>query len=253
MKTMLQNLALVCLYVILSINSVHSGTIDPNTPDEKYINYGKDFECIYKICGTYKDDKLFCASAVVIEPRWILTASHVVNNARTCLIHQGDKAFIVDKIIIHEDFKESVFGHNDIALCHTDKDVVLNFYPALYDKDDEVGKTCSIAGYGLTGTFLTGTKSSDGLKRAGSNCIDHIDRSLLICSPSRTHNKTELEFIIGSGDSGGGLFIDNKLAGINSCVIADDKKPDSNYGDESGHTRVSKYIQWIRKKIEQNK
>jgi hypothetical protein len=66
-------------------------------------------------------------------------------------------------------------------------------------------------------------------------------------------SKTELEFLIASGDSGGGLFIDNKLAGINSCVMAVDKKPDSTYNDESGHTRISKFIGWIKENIEKKR
>jgi hypothetical protein len=90
---------------------------------------------------------------------------------------------------------------------------------------------------------------SDGKKRGGSNIIDKIDRELLVCTPSRAYNKTELEFLIGSGDSGGGLFIDGKLAGINSCVMATDGKPNSTYSDESGHTRISKYINWIETTI----
>jgi hypothetical protein len=65
--------------------------------------------------------------------------------------------------------------------------------------------------------------------------------------------RTELEFLICSGDSGGGLFINKKLAGINSCVLAADKKPNSSYGDDAGHTRISKYVPWIKQKIEEKK
>jgi secreted trypsin-like serine protease len=54
-----------------------------------------------------------------------------------------------------------------------------------------------------------------------------------------------LEFLIASGDSGGGLFIDNKLAGIHSCVMTVGKNPQSKYGEESGHTRISNFIEWI--------
>ena len=73
-------------------------------------------------------------------------------------------------------------------------------------------------------------------------------------APSKNNERmTELEFLIGSGDSGGGLFLDGKLAGINSCVLAIDKKPNSTYSDESGHTRVSKYIDWINLTISEFK
>ena len=70
---------------------------------------------------------------------------------------------------------------------------------------------------------------------------------MLVCSASVHSDKniTKMEFLIASGDSGGGLFIDNKLAGINSCVMAVDRSPQSKYNEESGHTRVSKFLGWI--------
>ena len=107
-----------------------------------------------------------------------------------------------------------------------------------------MGKQITIAGYGSHGTFLTGAKESDGIKRAGSNVIDGIEKSILICTPS-TSGKTALEFMIAPGDSGGGMFIGNKLAGINSFLMAKDKKPDGTYTDESAFTRISLYADWI--------
>lgn len=230
------------------------GTIDPNIVDSKYVEYGEKFIHIYKICGTNHDAKMFCGSAVAIQSNWVLTAAHVVKEARFCLISQveNEKSHVIDEIIVKKEFEENNFGYNDIALCYISKDLGLDFYPELYDTEDEVGKICSMGGYGITGTFNTGAVISDNKKRAGSNKVESIDRELLICTPSISR-KTSLEFLISSGDSGGGLFIDGKLAGINSCVIAADKKPDSTYGDESGHTRISKHIGWIKNTIKNHK
>lgn len=252
MKSMIKNLLFIPILLALSSSYLVSGTIDPNTQDSKYVDYAKDFKYVYKICGSYKDKKLFCASAVAIDPHWIITAAHVVKNYNICVISQDNKAFIVDKVICHEDFNDNKFGFADIAIGYISEDIGLDFYPSLYDSDDEVGKICSISGYGLTGTFITGATTVDNLRRSGSNIIDKIDRDLLVCSPSIS-NKTSLEFLIAVGDSGGGLFIGNKLAGINSCVLADDKIPDSTYGDESGHTRISKFVKWIKNHIENEK
>lgn len=249
----MNNLVKNLITIFLVISSISfGGTIDPNNSDEKYIEYAKDFKYVYKICGTDNDGKLFSASAVAINPNWILTAAHVVKNQRTCLIHREDKAHIVKDIIIHKDFEDGGFGFGDIAIGYIAEDLGLDFYPPLYEDTDEVGKICSISGYGLYGTFINGADKSDEKQRAGSNKIDNIDRDLLICSISIT-KKTELEFLIASGDSGGGLFIGNKLAGINSCVIASDKNPNSNYGDESGHTRISKFVPWIKEIIKKKK
>jgi len=243
---------LILLFSFVLSGSLSAGTIDPNTPDSKYIKFGKDFTYVYKICGTYENNGLFCASAVAIDPHWIITAAHVVKGSKICIVYQEEKAFLINQVFVHEDFNDNQFGFNDIALCYVDEDLNLNFYPSLYEDDDEIGKICTISGYGSTGTFLTGAKLLDNIRRGGSNKIDSIDRDLLICSPS-AQNKTELEFMIATGDSGGGLFIGNKLAGINSCVLAVDKIPNSNYSDECGHTRVSKYINWIRNKMKNHK
>lgn len=238
-----------------STSILFAGTTDPLTNDEKYVEYGTKFHYVLNICGLSEDNKLFCASAVAIEPQWILTAAHVVKGAKHCGVHIKDSIVILsDEIITHKDF-DGTFGIGDIALCHLTKPLELNFYPPLYETHDEVGKIVCISGYGLTGTFLEGQKTSDGKRRAGSNVVDSIIDDLLICTPSKTikEGRTELEFIIASGDSGGGLFIDGKLAGINSCVFVEGKLPKSQYGDEAGHTRVSKYIGWIKEIIEQRK
>lgn len=242
---------IVLLIAIFSIfNPSYSGTIDPSISDTKYVEFGKEFYCVVKICGKYKDGTLFCASAVVIDKNHILTAAHVVKGYDTCYVTIEDKKIDISNITIHKDFEVNGFGVADIALGYSDVDFGLDGYPPIYENSDEIGKTCSISGYGITGNFIFGATISDNKKRAGSNKIDYIDKDLLICSPSKkgTEGYTSLEFLIGSGDSGGGLFIDGKLAGINSCVMAIGKtSPKSRYGEESGHTRVSKFRDWIEK------
>lgn len=253
MKKIIKIIALIIGFLCSS--NLYCGTIDPNINDDKYVEYGKDFECILEVMGSYNNKKnLFSASAVAVDSRWILTAAHVVKDSRFVFVYDENqkKAILIDEVICHEDFEEKKFGIADIALCHTTSDIGLSFYPQLYENDNEVNKICSISGYGYTGTFDTGITYNDGSRRAGSNMIDKIEQDLLICTPSKT-NKTSLEFLIGSGDSGGGLFIDGKLAGINSCVTAIDKKPDSTYNDEGGHTRISKFISWIKEHIQKKR
>lgn len=243
----------IVLSLLILTSSLFGGTIDPLTEDSKYIEYGNKFNFVVSIHGMYKNGTMFAASAVVIDKEWILTAAHVVKDIETCGIHYNNSTVIlVDRIITHDDFKHESFGKGDISLCHLRSNLELDFYPSLYSDDNEIGKVCSIVGYGSTGTFLTGAISNDSKKRGGSNVIDAIyDEYLLVCSPSKTtkERRTELEFIIAPGDSGGGLFIDGKLAGINSCVFAEKRSPKSQYGDEAGHTRISKYVSWIKDSI----
>ena len=247
-----------CIFLVglfaLSFSDCLGGTRRPDVADERYVEYGSKFVCVGKICGKYKSGENYCASSVAIKSRWVLTAAHVVQNSEVCFVTFKDKKIKLINIVCHEDFDEKRYGTADIAIAQAEDDLGLDFYPNLYEKDDEINKICSMAGYGLTGTFNTGIVFSDNKKRAGSNFIDSIDDYLLVCSPSKINEKiTQLEFMIGSGDSGGGLFIDGKLAGINSCVLAVDKNPNSSYSDQSGHTRVSKYASWIKETIENHK
>ena len=242
---MIRSLFFLCGILFCSI--LFAGTRDPNTSDSKYLDYGSKFHCVLKIEGQDHKDQKYFASCVAINKNCILTAAHVVQDCKACYVVLNDKKYCIEKVICPSDYEENKFGYHDIAIGYleADTDLGLDFYPELYSKTDETGKVCAISGFGLTGTFRTGTNQSDDKRRAGSNKINHIDRQLLICSPS-VNNRTELEFLIGSGDSGGGLFIDNKLAGINSCVISNDGKPNSSYNDESGHTRISQHLQWIQ-------
>jgi hypothetical protein len=235
-----------CLFFIVNSLS-YGGTIDPNISDQKYLDFGSRFYCVVKLCGTYADDSMFCASGVVIEKNFVLTAAHVVKGYKTCYVKIGEQRFLLDHIIVHKDF-DTKFGVADIAIGYCEKGFGLEHYPPLYTDGDEQDRVASIAGWGLTGNFNTGANKSDNKLRAGSNIIDGISEDMLICSPSKygSDGHTKLEYMIGSGDSGGGLFIDGKLAGINSCVMAVGRSPMSKYGEESGHTRVYNFLKWIQ-------
>lgn len=237
------------LFIIALIGSLSSygGTRDPKVADQTYVNYGSKFKCVVPICGVYENNERYCASGVAIKPRWILTAAHVIKSAKTCHIKINDETIVALQTIPHEDFNSDSFGYYDIGLVHFEKDLLLDAYAELYIDKDEIGKICGIAGYGITGTFVQGSIISDSQKRGGSNTINYIDKHLLICNLTDTY--TPMEFLIASGDSGGGLFINQKLAGINSCVISAGKSPNSSYGCESGHTRISQHIEWINKEI----
>jgi len=241
-------LKLVSINLIMIIISslAFGGTVDPNTNDSKYLEYGEKFYYVLKLEGKSPKDEVVWASCVIINNRWIVTAAHVMKEMETCNVKYNNKLIPIDKIIMHQDFNSNEFGIADIAICHLSEDINLDFYPELYEKNDEIDQICCMAGFGVTGTFHTGSKSGDGSRRAGSNKIEGIENDLLLCSPSDGDRKTALEFLIAHGDSGGGLFIDNRLAGINSCVFTTDGRPNSSYGDTSGHTRISKYNKWIK-------
>lgn len=226
-----------------------AGTIHPSAKDEDHLAYAEGFPCVVEIMGMCRcgGDHEYHASAVAISPRWVLTAAHVVAGTKGVYIKIGDRKFPADKVIVHKDFKENSLGYADIALCRCEGDFGLDFYPELYEGKDEVSKVVSVSGYGLTGTFSTGATKTDKKKRSGSNIVAESEKDVLVCN--LTDRRTSLEILIAPGDSGGGMFIGNKLAGINSFVSSKDGKPDSGYGDESAHTRVSKFADWVRENM----
>jgi hypothetical protein len=249
----MKKLLMILFSTFIIYANCHAGTIDPQVSDEKYVVYGSKFQNVAKICCLENGPEgvlTSCGSAVIIDSHWAVTAAHVVFSSKQCSIKIKDKSYEITKTIVHPEFKNNVFGYHDIALCYIKEPIKLDFYPELYEDKDEVGKVCSIAGWGFTGTFITGSTRHDNKRRAGSNVIDKTERTNLVCSPSpKGVRHTELEFLIASGDSGGGLFIDNKLAGIHSSVLASDKVPDSTYTDESCHTRISLYVKWIKEHV----
>lgn len=252
-------IALSGLLVFLFLSVLHAGTRDPNTPDSKYLEFGQQFPSVQRLRATIKikDEKSGVevttynfGSAVVIRPHWALTAAHVVSldGAANPVILKDGTSHNLSHVVVHPDWEENAFGFFDLALCYSDRDFALEFYPPLHTTLDEEHKAITIAGYGFHGTFHTGATEVDGRKRAGHNKIDRSERGVLVCSPS-VANRLPLEFMIAPGDSGGGMFIGNKLAGINSFLMATDKKPDGTYGDESAFTRVSLYSEWIESEI----
>jgi hypothetical protein len=179
----------------------------------------------------------------------VLTAAHVVEGTEAQRLNFDDgREHHIDLVVMHDEFKEGRFGWGDLALCRTDGDLGLPWYP-LVAEGDEVGKLAQIAGYGVTGKMSSGHSFSDHKLRAGTNHVDRVERGLLVCRADR--GGSPLEVCIGPGDSGGPLWIGTgssaRLAGIHSMTMRDVGTGPlrSSYGEESCHTRLSLYREWI--------
>jgi hypothetical protein len=238
---------LICLLICAVSNA---GTIDPSVPDAKYVEYGSKYECVLPIMGSFNDEhnSIFKGSCVVIDEYYVLTAAHILYESKNQYVIFNNKKYQCLVVAIHSDFKHNKTGLYDIAMVRMAEPIKLNFYPELYTDSDEKGKICGMAGYGFTGNFRTGFRyeNFDHKKRGGSNIIEDIQDHVLVFSVHKTPS-TKLEFLIAPGDSGGGLFIDKKLAGIHSYIYAVDGKTDADYGDTGCSTRISQYVDWINK------
>jgi hypothetical protein len=251
MRQIIIALALI-LFPIISL----AGTIRPDVDDEKYIEYGKKHECVLKVRIKEKTNDKFLVgygSCTMIGPKTMVTAAHIVGGIDEIYVLSPDgKEIKVKYSAFPSLFKlEKTAERWDIAVCRLEEEIKLGFYPELYRDKDEIEKVCSIAGFGATGNHDTGVTDRSLQKRAGSNVIDAIINEMLVCTAG-SERITSLEYLIASGDSGGGLFINKKLAGINSNVatIYKDQKADSDKNDFGCHTRVSNHAEWIDQCIE---
>lgn len=242
---------------VLIPNIAYSGTIRHDVPKEKYSAYAAKYKYVGRINGPVRNGvgrngQMVDGTATLINERWLVTAAHVMYYADiSSKFYLDGKSYTIDKIILN-DFKDEIQDMTknlgDIALCRLSTPIVLDEYAQLYDERNETSKMCDIVGFGVFGVASFSERVKDNIKRAGTNIVNGIIGDKLICDMSSS-NPTELEFCISAGDSGGPLFIDGKLAGIHSFVDGSGK---FKYGDDTYHTRISDYADWIKVMTDEN-
>ncbi|MBN1344112.1 MAG: trypsin-like serine protease [Phycisphaerae bacterium] len=207
------------------------------------------------------------SSAVLIDSWHILTAKHalspgVLDDHRFELhLSSGTEVYEITARFLHPTA--------DIAVGRLDRSTGLPGY-GLYTQSNEVGNEGVLAGYGVSGTGLTGEDSTTyprGTKRSGYNHIGQVypqgDVDYLLTDFDRSYGVGPIppgtlgasrEVMIASGDSGGPMFIESGgdllIAGVNisvsdqngSHVLAD-------FGDIGWHLRVSPLAAWITSQI----
>lgn len=202
----------------------------------------------------------------------------------------GGTAYNALSWFVHQSWNPFASGYLytgwDIALLKLDQAVSNVQAATLYEDTNEIGQIGTHVGFGASGTGLNGDITASGTKRAGQNEVDELnlagethsrilwtdfdapegtlpiegngllDDALYLQNPiyentgRQSGTALDLEYAIGSGDSGGGFFIYENdewfLAGVHSFTASiDTSGPNSSYGDFSGSTRVSSFIDWI--------
>lgn len=175
----------------------------------------------------------------------------------------GNRRYSVNAVGAHRDWFNSGGDLGlgvDLAVVSLSQNV-WNVNPALlYSGRDEDLKRGTYVGYGMTGTGDTGAYINGGTKRAGQNImgigtrLGYNDRLLVsdFDDPRNANSNwlsqpLDLEYQLAWGDSGGGMFIDGRVAGVHSFISApEDRRVDADYGDTSASVRVSSWTSWIR-------
>lgn len=253
--------------VLLGFNQIiTAGTIrhddidgDGNSPDDHLYT---DLALNYPEAGRSFHLGTAC-SGTLIGGEWWLTAAHCVDGNTVpsdITVNINGNSFGADRIDIHSDWG-SGGDPGDVAVVHLDEQVRDTPTALLNRSWSEQGATVTLAGFGRTGTGLTGSNQGNNTKRAGQNVIDTVQNNRVMkvdfdrpnsSTPNALGSATPLmlEILAGPGDSGSGWFMERngerRVAGVHSGGRDTDGDGTPNdYGDVDNISQVSGYADWI--------
>ncbi|XP_016836942.1 trypsin-3 isoform X2 [Nasonia vitripennis] len=203
-------------------------------------------------------NNIFACGGAIISEYWVVTAAHCFEAYGTIVltIHTGSSTkptegnYDADKVIFHKDYIPDSFKgteRNDICLIKLSKPIEFNEFqqPIKIAKDPLKGGDRAIT-YGLGKQGKTRTETLV-LKKMESDIMNQED-----CRSKYMSYLQSDVFCLGedgftipcSGDSGGPIVVDGKLAGVVSrgelCIHR-------NSNTLSTHVRVHKHYDWIIK------
>lgn len=258
--------------------SARCGVILDGVPDSQYLAWAGQPQ--FQASG-----RLGSGSGTLIASNWVLTAAHVGIGNFTI----GGNTYTAAQFIPHPQFTlnggDINYGY-DIALVRLTTNVVGITPASVYTGSNEVGSLATLSGYGATGVGSSANPTGGGTYRAGTNVVDVVysfsdgpngkigaKNALLVTdfdapagigtagqyNTTGSATPTSLEYHLASGDSGGGMFLQENgkwfLAGVNSGVDSQRGWDGTNnaslnnqlfgYGAISAMTRVSSYQSFI--------
>lgn len=222
---------------------------------------------------------------ILIAPQWVVTAAHAAPmRGMEADVTIGGIAHRVERVILHPDYTslpdaivdEALESRNasaihaflassdDIALVRLAVPVADVAPVPLYRGNGEVGSTVWILGKGATGNGIDGQPPHGSHRttlRRASNEITGGNNRYLWYRFDPPPAALPLEGMLGSGDSGGPLLIEDsgttQLAGLASWIRgapgqgADPERAlvGGLYGQVVYNVRISRYIGWIESVI----
>jgi len=233
-------------------------------------------------------DGYYGTGALLYSGYAVLTAAHVLvdddgDPVTTVNVNfetaNGNTELTTTDFLIHPDY-DSIDGNNDLAILFLPQqaDVTADRYQ-LYRQDDEADYRTVLAGYGISGTGLTGADpDSDPHRYKALNTLDVTAGELLVplgrtfgWSPDpdtilvadfdswttindalgRITDDVDLgtgiyEGLIAPGDSGGPAFIDGAIAGIANYTVSMEGIIDSADVDDEPNSSFGELGFWHR-------
>lgn len=216
----------------------------------------------YAAVGTVLANGSSFGTGTLIAPNYVLTAAHVVRDYSAVSFTLNGVTYEGAWSIPNPNWLNATMFDWDIAVFRL-KTPVAGVTPSpLYTNTDELTRTATLVGYGMTGTGLTGAVESQGTKRACQNVLDaygtgwgyttqmlvaDFDNGTTQKNRCGTPTRLELEGLVGPGDSGGPVYVDvggvSYVAGIITAVFG--LEPLGQYGHSVAMTRVSSFDDWI--------
>ena len=212
-------------------------------------------------------------SGVVISGGdYVLTAAHLFNNYLSnqrieIVSANGTYLYNYEVFIYHGwDKTDTNFNHDIAIMKLTSRAAYAGL--ALWQEPNIDGVSFTLSGFGNDGSLHTGTNVFDGDGSLfnitdNKNIINNTqilydyDNGLALQNTSTnlfnivsTTTPTTNETIAKSGDSGGALLVDNKIAAISSYIVSNplydiNGITDSSFGEIGAATRISPYMPWI--------
>lgn len=219
------------LFCILSQNN-YAIVIDHRYSQQQYIEYANQYPNIVKI----ETDSSF-GSAIAIDSNTILTSSHTLKNKKNIRVIINQIEFNPVSIVFNKTF--------DVAIIKITNKLVKLEKLKFYNRD-YINQEFTVVGIGKSGTGLTGAKILDFKKRAGRILCSSINKGFGEAVFDQ-EAPIELNACVAPGDSGGGVFKDDELAGVITYVTAKngDNNGDSDYGDSTGFILIRDIEEWI--------
>ncbi|MBD1936713.1 S1 family peptidase [Microcoleus sp. FACHB-68] len=248
-----------------------AGTIRHDRSDNDYRTRANLFPSVGRLSLRGPASAWTC-SGTLIGSNWLLTAAHCLEDQAANSQNVTTGSFFIggNSYSVRGGVKYSGWLNNnrnptagaDIGLLQLSSNVSNVTAASRFAGTNEALQVGTYVGFGNRGTGLTGQiAGTAGTKRAGENTIANgsvLDWSsnLLISDFSDPRiagsNARNVEYSIAQGDSGGGLFINGRLAGVSTVVYnSNGNSMWSDYSDFSLATRVSSFNNWIQNVMSQ--